>query len=66
MEYFVDTATTNPASGSLLSQGRVNPLSVHRPLACQRPEGTITTSQDKAKKMQVNLRERELLRGTIL
>jgi hypothetical protein len=29
-------------------QGHVTPWSVHWPLACQRPEGTITTSQDKA------------------
>ncbi len=29
-------------------QGHVSPWSVRRPLACQRPEGTITTSQDKA------------------
>ncbi len=31
----------------------LTPLSVHQPLAPQRPEGTITTSQDKTKKTLV-------------
>jgi hypothetical protein len=64
IEYFVDTATTNPASGSLLRQGHATPLSVRWPLACQRPEGAITTSQDKINKiMLVNLCGWEFLRG---
>jgi hypothetical protein len=48
IEYFVGTTITDPASGSLSRQGHVTPWSIRRPLAHQRPEGTITTSQDKA------------------